>query len=98
MVSESRGQLLAVIGEELRVERSSRNGHVSHAVIEQVLGGQFCVYMDQHPIRSLSLAGMAGHGIAIVKMRMLVWIHFNRAPKTHLPLQSSHSVNGLDRS
>jgi hypothetical protein len=29
---------------------------------------------DKHTIGSLPLAGVAGHGIAMIKMRMLLWI------------------------
>ncbi len=39
------GQLLAVIGEELRIVRSARDGDISHAVVEQVLRAQLRIDM-----------------------------------------------------
>src|SRR5208282_261857 len=98
IVSESAGQLLAIVGEELRVERSSRNGHVSHTAIEQVLGSQFRVYMNQHTISRLSLARMAGHCVAVVKMWMLIRINFDRVARIHREIQSPNPVNLPDHS
>jgi hypothetical protein len=43
IVAESGEQLLAVVGEELRVERTTRNRHVSHAAVEQILSAQLGV-------------------------------------------------------
>jgi len=60
--------------EDLRIVRSARDGYVRHAVPEQVFRAQLRVYMHQHSLGSLPLAGMAGHGIAMIEMRMPGWV------------------------
>jgi hypothetical protein len=47
-------QLLGVVGEELRIIGSARDGDVSHAVVEQVHGSQFGIDVDQHPVGGLT--------------------------------------------
>jgi len=96
IVTKGRGQLLAVISEELCIKGSTRDGHVSHAAIEQVRRGQFRVYMNQRAIRSLSLARMTRRCIAVVGMRMLIRIDLERAARIHLQAQSPSFVNTLD--
>src|SRR5262252_6936446 len=61
VVPESRGQFLAVIGEDLHIVCSARDRDVSHPAVEQILGEQFRVNVNQDTTRGLSLAGMAGH-------------------------------------
>ena len=53
-----RAQLLAVVGEDLRVVCAARDGNVGHAVVEQVYRPQFGIRVDQHTVGSLHLAGM----------------------------------------
>ena len=71
IVPQRRAQFLAVVGEDLRVERATRDGDVGHAVVEQVLGSQLGIDVDQHPVGSLPLAGMTRHGVAVVEVRIL---------------------------
>src|SRR5713226_2190489 len=64
----------------LRVIASTRDRDIGHAAVEQILGAQFGVHVNQDTVGSLSLAGVAGHCIAMVEMRMLVRIEFNHTP------------------
>ena len=59
IVPQRRSQLFAVVGKDLRVERAARYGNVGHAVVEQVLGSQLGIDMDQHTVGGLPVAGMA---------------------------------------
>jgi hypothetical protein len=52
-------QLLAVVGEDLRVVCAARDGNLGHAVVEQVFRPQLGIRVDQHPVGGLPLAGMA---------------------------------------
>ena len=49
-------QLFAVIGKELRIVSSTRDGNVRLTVVEQVFGPEVGVGMDQYAISSLALA------------------------------------------
>jgi hypothetical protein len=51
------------------------------------LSAQLGIHMNQDTVGSLSLTGVAGHGIAMVKMRMLAWVEFYRAATVHLQVQ-----------
>ena len=53
----------------LRIVRAARDGDIGHAAVEQILCGKFCIHLDQHPVCGLALAGMAGDGIAVIKMQ-----------------------------
>jgi hypothetical protein len=54
--------------------------------------------MNQHALRSLALAGVAGYGVAVVKVRMVLRIEIDVAlivqPQPHLSIPS----NVLDSS
>jgi len=65
------GQPLAVVGEKLGVMRSARDGDVSHAVVKQVFCAQLRIHMHQYPLGGLTLAGVAGHGVAVIEVWML---------------------------
>ena len=82
--AECHTQLLTVIGKKLRIVCPTRNSNVSHAVVEQVFGSKLCVDVDQHAISSLALAGMAGHGVAMIEMRMLTRIELHFPAAVHL--------------
>ena len=60
---QRRAQFLAVVGEDLRVVRATRNGNVGQAVIEQVFGSQLGIDGDLHTVGGLSLAGITRHGL-----------------------------------
>jgi len=36
IMPERGGQLLAVVGEDLRIVRATRNGHISHAIVVHI--------------------------------------------------------------
>ena len=44
---------------------AARNGNVGHAVIEQVLGPQFGIRVDQHSVGGLPLAGMTRQRVCV---------------------------------
>jgi hypothetical protein len=52
---------------------------IGHVAVEQLLGAQLRVHMNQDAVGSLSLAGVAGHGIAMVEMQMRARIEGDRA-------------------
>jgi hypothetical protein len=72
-------QLVAVIGENLRVPLSPRDGHISHTVIQQVFGSKFSVRMNQYTFCCLSLARMAGDSVTVVDVREAMHPDFNIA-------------------
>lgn len=79
--------------------RSARDGDIGHAVVEQVFRAQLRVHMDQHPLGGLPLAGVAGHGITVVEMRMLLRIEVDTASALiHLQLNAPIVRNALDGS
>ena len=43
--------------------------------------------MNQHTVGGLSLAGITRHSIAVIEMRMLARIEFDRAASIHLKTQ-----------
>jgi len=80
----------------LRVVASTRDRNVCHTAVEQILGAQLGVHVNQDTVGSLSLAGVAGHGITMVEMRTLVRIKADRATAVHLQAQPPVSVDVLD--
>ena len=66
IVTERRRQLLAVVGEKLCIVRPARDGDIGHAAVEQILSTQLRIHVNQDAVGSLSLAGVAGHCIAMV--------------------------------
>src|SRR5208337_5608385 len=50
----------------------------------------------QDTVGSLSLAGVAGHGIAVIEMGMLERIELDRAATVHLQAQPPVFVNAVD--
>ena len=81
---QRRPQSIPVIRKELGIVRSARHGDVGHAVIEKVLGPKLRIEMDKHTMGGLALAGMAGHGIAVIQVRMLRRVDLNGTPVIHL--------------
>src|SRR5208282_3475920 len=79
---------LCIIRINLRVIASTRDRNVCHAAVEQVLRAQLGVHVNEDAVGSLSLAGVAGHGITMVEMRMFVGIEFDRAPTVQFQAQS----------
>ena len=71
VMPQRRAQLLAVVGEDLRVVCAARDSNLGHAVVEQVFGSQLGIGMYQHTVGGLALAGMTRHGVTVVKVRIL---------------------------
>ena len=63
-------QFAFVVGIDLGVILPARDGHVSHAAIDQLLAF-LRVHVDQHALSSLALAAVAGHCVTVIEMRML---------------------------
>jgi len=83
----------------LGVVRSAGDGDVGHAVVEQVFRAKVGIDMYKHPVGGLLLAGVAGHGIAVVKMRMLLRIEADAAAALiHLQLNPHIVRDALDSS
>ena len=76
--------------------RGSRLQGVCHTAVEQILSAQLGVHVNQDAVGSLSLAGVAGHGITVVEMRMLARIEFDRAATVHFQVQPPVFVDVLD--
>src|SRR5260370_30250729 len=87
---------LCVVRINLRVIASTRDRNVCHAAVEQILSAQLGVHVNEDTVGSLSLAGVAGHGITVVEMRMLVRIKLDRTTTVHLQAQPPVSVDALD--
>src|SRR5580658_10765228 len=54
IVTERCRQLFAVVGEELRIVRSARDGDIGHATVEEILSAQLRIHVDQDTVGSLS--------------------------------------------
>ena len=68
--TETTGKLALIICVDVGVVLSPRNGYVREAVVDQQLAF-LGVHVDQHPIRGLPLAAVAGYCVTIVKVRVL---------------------------
>jgi hypothetical protein len=56
-------QLLAVVGEHLRVVCAARNGNGGHAVVEQVFRSQLAIGVEEYPVGGLPLAAVTRRGV-----------------------------------
>ena len=82
-MAESGTELLAVVGEQLRIVGAPRDRNIGHAVVEQVFCSKFGIDMDQDAVGSLSLAGMTRDRIAVIEMRMQPRIELYLAASVH---------------
>jgi hypothetical protein len=85
VMAESCGQLLAVVGKELRIVRPARDRDVGHAAVEQVFRGQLGIDVNQDALGCLSLAGMARHRVAMIEMGMLCGCLCLVSPRNRVP-------------
>src|ERR1035437_427623 len=83
-MAERRAELLTAVCEELRVVGSTRNRDIRHAVVKQVFRSKLSVHVDEYPVGCLPLAGVAGHSVAVVKMRILHRIKLHLTASVHL--------------
>jgi hypothetical protein len=65
-------------------------------LLSRSFGAQFGVHVNQDTVGSLSLAGVAGHCITMVEMRMLAGIEFDRAATVHFQTQAPVFADVLD--
>src|SRR5208282_458486 len=89
-------QRLCIIRINMRVIAPTRDRDVCHAAVEQILSAQLGVHVNQDTVGSLSLAGVAGHGIPMIEMRMLVRVELDRTTTVHLQAQVPVFVDALD--
>jgi hypothetical protein len=97
-LGERLGQLLAVTGEDLRVVRPARDRDVSHPVVDEVFRAKICIDVDEHVVGGLPLAGVAGYGIAMVKVRMFSWVDAHTPATVHLQTHTAIVGDALDGS
>ncbi len=64
-------QALGVIGVNLCIIAPARDGHIREPAVDEVLVGVLRVHVNKHPVGRRALAAVAGHGIAVVDMRVL---------------------------
>src|SRR5450631_1205482 len=96
IAAECLRQRRCIVRINLRVIASTRDSDVGHAAVQQILSAQLGVHVNQDSVGSLSLAGVAGHGITVVEMRMLGRVDFNGAATVHLQAQPPVPVDALD--
>src|SRR5271165_896199 len=96
VAAEFLAQRRCIVRINLRVIASTRDSDIGHAPVEQILGTQFGVHVNQDTVGSLSLAGVAGHRIPMIEMRMLVRIEFNHTPTVDLQAHPPVFLDALD--
>jgi hypothetical protein len=96
ITAERLGELLPVTGEDLRIVRPARDSDISHAVVDEVPGSQFCVDVDEDAIRGLALAGMTGDGIAMIQVRMLSGVDAHASASVQPQAHSTIVGDALD--
>ena len=97
IAAERMTQSLCVVREYLCIVRPARDGNIGEAVVEQVFRPECGVHVNEDTVGCLALAGMAGHGIAVIKMRWTVRTNFDRASAVHLEPQVSVVADVCDR-
>lgn len=57
----------------------TRHRNLGHATVDQTLSTQFGVHANQNTVGGLSLAGVGGHGLAMINMRIFTRVDFGRS-------------------
>src|SRR5580704_15289344 len=96
VAAEFLAQRRCIIRINLGVMASARDSDIGHAAVEQILGTQFGVHVNQDTVGSLSLAGVAGHCISMVEMRMLGRVEFKGAATVHPEAQTPVFIDAFD--
>src|SRR5580698_6553488 len=86
-----------VVGKNLCIPLAARNCDVGHAVVEQVLGGEIGIHMDEYAISGLALARVASNSIAMVQMGILRRIEDRFLPAVQLDLHLAIRSDFLNR-
>lgn len=84
IVSEGCVERFAVVCEELPVVACTRHRNVGHATVERTLSTQFGVHVNQNTVGGLSLAGVAGDGMAMIEMRIFTRVTGQRSKQTEI--------------
>src|SRR6266480_194851 len=66
------GTLDTVVGVDLRVVASTRHRHIRKPAIHKFLARLLRVHVHEYAVCGLSLAAVARHCVAVVKMRILI--------------------------
>src|SRR6266480_4614536 len=69
----------SVVGVDLRVVASTRHRHIRKPAIHKFLPRLLGVHVHEHAVRGLSLAAVARHRVAVVKMRILFYVECDPA-------------------
>lgn len=69
----------SVVGVDLRFVPSTRHCHIRKPAIHKFLARLLRVHVYEHAVRGLSLAAVACHGIAVVKVRTLFYVECDTA-------------------
>jgi len=77
---------------------SARNCNVGHAVVEQILRAEFGIDVYEHALCGLPLAGVARHGVAVVNVRMLLWVDGDTTRAVQFEAHPSISTESLHGS
>ena len=80
VVAESLRQFLTVVCKNLRVPLSTRNRDIRHAAIEQVSRGKLRIHVNEYAVGRLSLARIAGYGVAVVDVWMTLGLVVHVVP------------------
>jgi replicative DNA helicase len=78
-------QLIAVVGEDLRVVCAARNGNVGHAVVEQVFRSQLGISVDEYTVGGLPLSITDSGGIDIDR---LIWFATRKVKQAKIQLMA----------
>jgi hypothetical protein len=81
VATEAARKPACIIGVNVRVVLTARYRHIRKPVVDQ----QFafvCIHLNQHSVRGLSLAAVAGDGVPVVEMWMLADIESNLRPES----------------
>ena len=95
--SKLRHELCDVVGEECGVVAGTGDGHVSKAGVKQVRMN-FGIGLDENAFGGKALGAVAGDGVAVVEMTMLVGVEFDLAVVVEADGQAAIGVDRLDRS
>jgi hypothetical protein len=93
--TEAVGKLAAIIRVNLGVVLGSGNRHIGEAVVNQEFA-LICVHVDQHPLRGLSLAAVAGHCVSMVEVRVLSDVESNLAARVQADTKVTLRADSLD--
>ena len=81
--AQSFGQAAGIVGKNLCVDLGAGDGHVGKARVDEILVN-IHIHIDKHSIRREPLAGVAGHGVAVVEIAHLPGVKGDGFSAVHL--------------